>query len=90
MGKNRLHKRLENIAQKLGYKEIRYGIPYGIPFARICWKNRKNIKDLKSLVEDQKSLDVINAVIKSKISRNVNKYISRIYDEKEDIQTKDI
>ncbi len=46
-------KKLGNIGQKLGYKEIRYGITKSLPFAICYYRNRRQIKYLKSIVEDQ-------------------------------------
>lgn len=74
-------KKLEKIGQKLGYKTLRYGHPY-----MFCYlKNRKKIANLKQIVNDKKSIDVINSVLKSNMSRNFYRYSSKVYNNSENI-----
>ena len=68
-------KLLEKIGEKVGYKYLRYGIPFQIE----CKKHKKEIDYLMSILADDLSRDVLNAAIKSRKRRN-NKYIKAFYD----------
>jgi FkbM family methyltransferase len=70
-----MRKKLEKIGEKLGYKYIRYCIPYRIT----CWKYRDKINRLKSILSDEQSVKTLNACMKSYKTRNY-KYIQEVYD----------
>ena len=67
--------RLEKIGKKLGYKYIRYIIPYRI----VCWKQKDKISLLRTMLSDEQSVKTLNAAIKSAKTRNY-KYLQEVYD----------
>jgi len=70
-----MRKILEEIGRKLGYKYLRYGIPYQIE----CKRHKKEIDYLKSILKDDLSRDILNAAIRCRMMRNY-KYLKPFYD----------
>jgi hypothetical protein len=59
-------KSLEKIGKKLGYKYIRYAVPFKIS----CLVHKEEIDLVKSLLADKLSLDIYEAAIKYRIVCN--------------------
>jgi FkbM family methyltransferase len=70
-----MRKKLEKIGTKLGYKYLRYGVPY----SWACWKNRKEINLAKSILADELSVKIFAAAIKCRKTRNT-KYMAPFFD----------
>jgi FkbM family methyltransferase len=68
-------KTLEKIGKKLGYKYIRYGIPYRYT----CWKERENINFLKSILADDLSVKVFDNALRNRKTRT-ERYLAKMYD----------
>ena len=68
-------KKFEKLGEKLGYKYLRYGLPYQMK----CKKHKKEIDYLKSILADDLSIDVIEASIKCRKARDY-KYLKPFYD----------
>jgi len=66
---------LEEIGKKLGYKYLRYGVPYQIK----CKKHRKEIAYLKSILADDLSREILEAAIRCRKMRNYS-YLKPYYD----------
>jgi FkbM family methyltransferase len=66
---------LEKIGKKLGYKYVRYCIPFRVA----CWKYQKEIDYLKSMLSDELSVKTLECAIKSTKTRNY-KHFQEVYD----------
>jgi FkbM family methyltransferase len=71
----KIKKTIENIAKFFGYKYVRYAIPYRIK----CRKHKGEINYLKSILEDDLSIKILDAAIKCRKTRNY-KYLLPFYD----------
>ena len=70
-----IRKKLEIIGAKLGYKYLRYCIPYRL----ICRKQKGKIDYLKSILVDDLSVKVLDAAINARKTRNF-KQLEKYYD----------
>ncbi|MDR2475462.1 MAG: FkbM family methyltransferase [Bacteroidales bacterium] len=66
---------LETIGAKLGYKYLRYCIPYRLA----CWKQKEKIDYLKSILADDMSVKILDAAIDARKTRNF-KCLEKYYD----------
>ncbi len=77
--------KIEKISKIIGYKYIRHGLPY----RWLCYKNKEKINHLKSLLQDELSVKVIDLNIKAKKLRDY-KCLGEIFDVSKEIQYTDI
>jgi hypothetical protein len=70
-------KKVEKILQRLGYKYLRYAIPY----RWICWRERRKIQYLISILSDSLSAETLRCAIRCRKTRNY-KYMSSVYDKR--------
>ncbi|MDR2917604.1 MAG: FkbM family methyltransferase [Tannerella sp.] len=70
-----MRKKIEKLLEKLGYKYIRYGMPYHFS----CWKHKEKINFLKSILPDELSIKILDCVMKAHKTRNY-KNIQSVYD----------
>ena len=71
-----MRKKLEKIGKALGYKYLRYGIP----FRWACYKQKNQINFLKSILSDELSIKTFEYVIKAHKTKNY-KNLKNVYDD---------
>jgi FkbM family methyltransferase len=70
-----MKQKLEKLGQKIGYKYIRYCIPYQFS----CWKQKKRINFLKSILSDELSVKTLCCAMRAHQTRNY-KCLQHVYD----------
>jgi FkbM family methyltransferase len=70
-----MRKIAEKILKKLGYKYLRYAIPY----RWVCRKEKKDIDFLLSILSDSLSAEILKCAIRCRKTRNY-KYLANVYD----------
>jgi FkbM family methyltransferase len=70
-----MRKTLEKILQKLGYKYLRYALPYRFT----CWKERRKIAFLLSILSDSLSVKTLKCAMRCRKTRSY-KQMASVYD----------